>query len=126
MRWAMRRWQSSAGSCAMKAIASARSVDTHTARSPFSMPSVTSAAALIDAFCDQMWLQDGLAAASLASYRRDLTQWALWLDANESSLLAAQRADVETFLADQYRNCAKAASIARRLSSLRRFYGLQV
>ncbi len=27
---------------------------------------------LIDAFCDQLWLRDGLAAASLASYRRDL------------------------------------------------------
>ena len=32
--------------------------------------------ALIDAFCDQLWLQDGLAAASLSSYRRDLTAWA--------------------------------------------------
>ena len=34
---------------------------------------------LIDAFCDQVWLQDGLAPSSLASYRRDLTQWAGWL-----------------------------------------------
>ena len=42
------------------------------------------AATLIDAFCDQVWLQDGLAASSLASYRRDLMQWAEWL--------AAQRA----------------------------------
>ena len=33
----------------------------------------------IDAFCDQVWLQDGLAPSSLASYRRDLTQWAAWL-----------------------------------------------
>ena len=35
---------------------------------------------LIDAFCDQVWLQDGLAATSLASYRRDLERWAEWLD----------------------------------------------
>jgi len=90
------------------------------------MPIVMPAAVLIDAFCDQVWLQDGLAAASLASYRRDLTQWASWLGAHATSLLAAQRADVESFLADQYRNSAKATSIARRLSSLRRFYGLQV
>ena len=85
-----------------------------------------SSAALIDAFCDQVWLQNGLAAASLASYRRDLTQWAAWLEAHGTALLAANRADVEAYLADQYRAKAKATSIARRLSSLRRFYGLQM
>lgn len=89
------------------------------------MPDAPSAA-LIDAFCDQVWLQDGLAATSLASYRRDLAQWAAWLATRERSLLAAQRGDVEAFLADQYRVKAKATSIARRLSALRRFYGLQV
>src|SRR5438477_4752223 len=83
------------------------------------------AAELIDAFCDQVWLQDGLAAASLASYRRDLTQFAAWLDARGATVLAAQRNDVEAFLSDQFRGKAKATSIARRLSSLRRFYALQ-
>jgi integrase/recombinase XerD len=82
--------------------------------------------ALIDAFCDQVWLQDGLAPASLASYRRDLAAWAAWLDARGTSLAGAQRGDVEAFLADQFRAKAKATSIARRLSSLRRFYGLQL
>ena len=81
---------------------------------------------LIDAFCDQVWLQDGLAPSSLASYRRDLTAWAAWLDRRNRSLLAAQRTDVEAFLADQFRAKAKATSIARRLSSLRRFYALQL
>jgi integrase/recombinase XerD len=83
-------------------------------------------AELIDAFCDQVWLQDGLAASSLASYRRDLLAWAAWLDRRGTSLLAAQRTDVEAFLADQFRSKAKATSIARRLSSLRRFYALQL
>jgi integrase/recombinase XerD len=86
----------------------------------------TASAELIDAFCDQVWLQDGLAPASLASYRRDLSQWAAWLEARGRALLAARRDDVESFLADQYRAKAKATSIARRLSSLRRFYGLQM
>jgi len=81
---------------------------------------------LIDAFCDQVWLQDGLAASSLSSYRRDLVAWAAWLDRRGRSLLAAQRTDVEAFLADQFRAKAKATSIARRLSSLRRFYALQL
>jgi integrase/recombinase XerD len=85
-----------------------------------------SAADLIDAFCDQTWLQDGLAPASLASYGRDLRQFAAWLDPRGVSLLTASRGDVEAFLAEQFRRKAKATSIARRLSSLRRFYALQV
>jgi len=84
------------------------------------------AAPLVDAFCDQLWLQDGLAATSLASYRRDLTAWADWLDRHGGkALLAADRSDVESFLADQFRAGARATSINRRLSSLRRFYRLQ-
>ena len=83
--------------------------------------------ALIDAFCDQVWLQDGLAASSLASYRRDLVAWANWLEHNgHSGLLAAGRGEVESFLAMQFRAGAKSTSIGRRLSSLRRFYRLQL
>jgi integrase/recombinase XerD len=87
---------------------------------------VRTSADLIDAFCDQVWLQDGLAASSLASYRRDLAAWAAWLEGRGGGLLAAKRDDVETWLADQFRARAKATSIGRRLSSLRRFYALQL
>jgi len=83
------------------------------------------AAELIDAFCDQVWLQDGLAASSLASYRRDLTAWSAWLERHpHKRLLAAERTDVEAFLAAQFQSKAKIASINRRLSTLRRFYRL--
>src|SRR5450631_3532402 len=83
--------------------------------------------ALIDAFCDQVWLQDGLAASSLASYRRDLAAWAAWLERDASKpMLAAERGDVEAFLAAQFRSKAKASSINRRLSSVRRFYRLHL
>src|SRR5271165_3432932 len=83
-------------------------------------------AALIDAFCDQVWLQDGLAPSSLASYRRDLVAWSDWLERNaRKRLLAAERSDIESFLATQFRAQAKTTSIGRRLSSLRRFYRLQ-
>jgi integrase/recombinase XerD len=85
---------------------------------------MANAADLIDAFCDQLWLQDGLAAASLSSYRQDLQAWAAWLGTRE--LLAADRGDVEAWLAAQYRAKAKATSVARRLSTLRRFYRLQL
>jgi integrase/recombinase XerD len=98
-----------------------------------SAPSGGSAAAtaasvgvLIDAFCDQLWLQDGLAASSLASYRRDLTGWCAWLAKRNVPLLAVGRGDFDQWLADQFRARAKATSIARRLSALRRFYRLQL
>ena len=79
---------------------------------------------LIDQFCDQLWLQDGLATSSLGSYRRDLNAWAEWLGSR--SLLGADRGDVEGWLAEQFRVKAKATSVARRLSTLRRFYRLQI
>jgi integrase/recombinase XerD len=85
---------------------------------------MATSADLIDAFCDQVWLQDGLAASSLSSYRRDLNAWAAWLGSR--GLLEADRGDVEGWLADQFRAKAKATSVSRRLSALRRFYRLQL
>jgi integrase/recombinase XerD len=82
--------------------------------------------AAIDHFCDQLWLQDGLAPSSLAGYRQDLTQWATWLAARGKVPREAARADVEAFLSAQFAMRAKVASINRRLSSLRRFYRMQV
>ncbi len=81
---------------------------------------------LIDDFCDQVWLQDGLAPASLASYRQDLEQWVGWLNKQGKSMHQAQRADVEAYIGAQFNNRAKVTSINRRLSSLRRFYQLQL
>src|SRR4051812_11378697 len=81
-------------------------------------------AQLIDSFCDHLWLADGLAPTSLASYRRDLTAWSKWLRGRGP--LVADRSDVEGWLADQFRAQAKASSVARRLSALKRFYRLQL
>jgi len=82
--------------------------------------------AAIDEFCDQVWLQDGLAATTLASYRQDLNQWAVWLARRGKGLSGARRADVEAYIASQFAAKAKVTSINRRLSSLRRFYQLQI
>jgi integrase/recombinase XerD len=90
-------------------------------------PALDEAARVIDAFCDQVWLQDGLAATSLTSYRRDLRAWAAWLfERSKSTLFESNREDVEAYLAEQFAAKAKVSSINRRLSSLRRFYRLQV
>jgi integrase/recombinase XerD len=80
---------------------------------------------LVDAFCDQLWLRDGLAPSSLSSYRRDVTAFAAFLARRGSRLLSATRADCDAWMAEQFAARAKATSIARRLSALRRFYRLQ-
>ncbi|MFI4888841.1 MAG: site-specific tyrosine recombinase XerD, partial [Burkholderiales bacterium] len=86
----------------------------------------TSDDGLIDTFCDQLWLQDGLAATSLSSYRRDLAGWRRWLAERHATLLAVGRGEFEQWLADQFAAKAKATSVARRLSALRRFYRFQL
>ena len=41
---------------------------------------VSETAALIDEFCDALWLEDGLSRNTLDSYRRDLRQFQAWLE----------------------------------------------
>jgi integrase/recombinase XerD len=75
-------------------------------------------AALLDAFADALWLEDGLSKNTLSSYRRDLEQLASFL--KKTPLEKAREEDLFGFLA--FRK-GKATSAARMLSSLKRFYG---
>jgi len=75
-------------------------------------------AALLDAFADALWLEDGLSKNTLTSYRRDLEQLALFL--KKTPLEKAREEDLFSFLASRK---GKATSAARMLSSLKRFYG---
>jgi integrase/recombinase XerD len=75
-------------------------------------------APLVDSFCDALWLEDGLSKNTLASYRRDLAQLALFLKKN--SLERATEQDLFEFFAARR---GRASSAARMLSSLKRFYG---
>jgi integrase/recombinase XerD len=78
---------------------------------------------LIDEFCDALWLEDGLARTSLESYRRDLTGFAAWLQEREGkALIGADQADLQLYLGYQFRKKARATSVARLLSVLKRFY----
>ena len=74
-------------------------------------------AALLDAFCDALWLEDGLAKNTLEAYRRDVAQLAAFL--GKRRLAAAREAELFDFLAARK---GRASSAARLLSSLKRFY----
>jgi integrase/recombinase XerD len=78
---------------------------------------------LIDEFCDALWLEDGLARNTLASYRRDLVQFAAWLrERHDKELTAANHADIQDYLGYQFRKKTRASSAARLLSTLKRFF----
>lgn len=77
----------------------------------------------IDAFCDALWLEDGLAKATLDSYRADLTQLAAWLAATgRGALLAVGAEALVAYIAKVANDKKRATSQLRYLSSLRRFY----
>jgi integrase/recombinase XerD len=86
------------------------------------LPATEADATLIDEFCDALWLEDGLAKATLASYRSDLARLAGWLLAEQRGALAgADAAAIATYVASLAK-ATRASSQARHLSSLRRFY----
>lgn len=78
---------------------------------------------MIERFCEAMWLEAGLAEASVASYRRDL-QLAERLCAKPLPDFSA--ADVQAVLARLLDLQRKASSLARMRVSLRRFFAWMV
>lgn len=99
----------------------------------------------IDTFIDAVWLEDGLAANTLAAYRQDLTAFARWLENPEAyaremadragkpfqpemlegqpakELKEAQKADIDAWFSFLHAD-SRATTANRRLATLRRFY----
>ena len=75
----------------------------------------------IDVFIDALWLEHGLAANSLAAYRRDLNLLSTWLHAQGTYLLQAQESDLQQYFAHRHAE-TKATSANRRLTVFKRFY----
>ena len=71
---------------------------------------------MLDAFCDALWLEDGLSQNTIAAYRADLQQLQAHLD---GGLLKVDEAGLFAFLATKK---GRASSAARRVSSVKRFY----
>jgi integrase/recombinase XerD len=84
--------------------------------------------ALIDAFCDNLWLEQGLAKASLEAYRRDMRLFARWLAVRRPALATLHQVaahDLNAYFAERHAE-SKPSSANRRLSVLKRFYQLAV
>ena len=81
--------------------------------------------AAIDRFLDAVWLEDGLAANTLAAYRRDLGLYADWLAAGVSesprALDATRESDLLAYAAARHAG-SKATSANRRLTVFKRYF----
>ena len=79
-------------------------------------------AALVDEFCDALWLEDGLSMLTIDAYRRDLSQMAKWLIANGHTLADANEEGLLRYVQARHAAGTRASSSNRRLSAMRRFY----
>ena len=71
---------------------------------------------LLDAFCDALWLEDGLSRNTIAAYRADLEQLGAFL---KKDFAKVEEAELFAFLGSRK---GRASSAARRVSTLKRFY----
>lgn len=78
---------------------------------------------LIDEFCNQLWLEEGLADNTLQAYRADLAQFGDWIHEHpdtDKNPFALNRDDLACFV--QSLEALKPSSLNRKISALKRFY----
>ncbi|MEO7056429.1 MAG: site-specific tyrosine recombinase XerD [Caldimonas sp.] len=76
----------------------------------------------IDAFVDALWIEEGLAANSLAAYRRDLSLYAAWRAGTSGrALLDSTESDLREYALARHA-LSTATTANRRLTVFRRFF----
>jgi integrase/recombinase XerD len=89
---------------------------------PHAAQRLAASTAAIDLFLDVVWLEDGLAAHTLAAYRLDLTLYARWLAACEGRALDDTReSDLFAYMAARHA-ATKATTANRRLTVFKRYF----
>lgn len=77
---------------------------------------------LISEYLDAIWMEKGLSDNTQESYRRDLTQFAAWLNEQSHSLLDVGSALVQEYLNIRLQQKLSSRTSARFLSCVRGFY----
>jgi integrase/recombinase XerD len=80
----------------------------------------------VEAFLDTLRAERGAADNTIEAYRRDLEDASAFLRANRSSLVDAAERDLTAYVRDLSDRGMSAATVARRLSALRRFFRFQL
>ena len=78
--------------------------------------------ATIESFIDHLWMENGLSENTLSAYRNDLAGFSLWLKEKGQLLSTVNTSIIQDYLAFNYDLQQKRRSVARLLSTLRRFY----
>ena len=79
--------------------------------------------AIIEYFLDAIWMEQGLSENTLEAYRRDLLQFYSWLKKETNSdLQLVTTIEIKSYLAYRQKINSSPRSVARLLSSVRRFY----
>ena len=77
----------------------------------------------LERFLEMLWLEEGLSVNTRKAYQSDLTAFSGWLQRVRSLTLSqTDSAAIEGYLAHRYRAEAKSRSMARLISSLRKFF----
>ncbi len=87
-----------------------------------SLPAHAPLAAEFEAFLNYARVEKGLAANSIASYRRDLVDFEGFLHQTRKDLKKVTREEIRSFLASLYQRGLRARSVARHLVSLRNVF----
>ena len=74
---------------------------------------IDSDSALLDEFCDHLWLEDGLSKNTLEAYRRDLALFGDWLARERArGLLETREEDLSAYFAFRYTQAQAARELA--------------
>jgi integrase/recombinase XerD len=86
-------------------------------------PAFAGITANVERFLDALWIEDGLAANTLAAYRRDLTLYAAWLQAHSgaAAIERSRESDLLSYMAARHPG-SRATSANRRLTVFKRFF----
>jgi integrase/recombinase XerD len=81
----------------------------------------------VSRFIDALWIEEGLSENTRLAYASDLEHFQDWLNKQLGKAISdAGAGDIESYLAEKYRQKVGSRSMARLLSSLRKFYRFEV
>lgn len=92
------------------------------ATKPLELIPVAADAQLIAEYLDAIWMEKGLSENTQESYRRDLSQFAVWLNQQQQQLIGVDASLVQRYLDARLQQKLSSRTSARFLSCIRGFY----
>jgi len=80
----------------------------------------------IEAFLDALWSERGLSQNTLEAYGRDLKALSAWQQKNNRELLTSSNSELLEFITLKIKQGSKSRSVARAISTFRRFFRYQL